>query len=158
MTGADTIVVGQCYESLLHYLYEYAADGSTVTSTKPLLAESWDFSEDNLTVTFHLKKGVKFHNGTEMKAADVIYSFERALNSETKKPLMQNYVSAEATDDYTVVIKLSDVVPTLLYNISQIPVLSKSYMEEKGEEAILEGTMGTSLTCLRIIRLPRVFR
>lgn len=128
---------------MLHYLYEYAADGSTVTSTKPLLAESWDFSEDNLTVTFHLKKGVKFHNGTEMKAADVIYSFERALNSETKKPLMQNYVSAEATDDYTVVIKLSDVVPTLLYNISQIPVLSKSYMEEKGEEAILEGTMGT---------------
>lgn len=143
MTGADTIVVGQCYESLLHYLYEYAADGSTVTSTKPLLAESWDFSEDNLTITFHLKKGVKFHNGTDMKAADVIYSFERALNSETKKPLMQNYVSAEATDDYTVVMKLSDVVPTLLYNVSQIPVLSKSYMEEKGEEAILEGTMGT---------------
>ena len=49
------------------------------------LAESWDISPDGLVYTFYLKKGVKFHNGEEMKASDVKFSLERARVSNTQK-------------------------------------------------------------------------
>ncbi len=142
-TGAGTKLAQVGYEGLIQYMYEYAADGSTVTTAKPLLAESWEFDAENLTVTFKLKQGVKFHNGDEFKAEDVLYSFERALNSETKAALMANYASAEAIDDYTVVMTLNSVASTFQYNISQIPMMNKSFMEEKGEEAILDTVCGT---------------
>ena len=142
-TGAGTKLAALQYEGLIKYMYEYAADGSTVFSAKPNLAESWEFDAENMTVTFNLKKGVKFHNGDEFKAEDVIFSFERALNSSTKAALMAGYESAEATDDYTVVMKLNTLSSAFQYNISQITMMNKSFVEEKGEEFTLETVCGT---------------
>ena len=142
-TGAGTKLAGLQYEGLIKYMYEYAADGSTVFSAKPNLAESWVFDAENMTVTFTLKQGVKFHNGDEFKAEDVIFSFERALNSSTKAALMTGYESAEATDDYTVVMKLNTLSSAFQYNISQIPMMNKSFVEENGEEFTLETVCGT---------------
>ena len=142
-TGAGTKLAGLQYEGLISYMYEYAADGSTVNAAKPNLAESWEFDTENMTVTFHLKQGVKFHNGDEFTAEDVLYSFERAMNSSTKLALMAGYESAEATDDYTVVMKLNALSSAFQYNMSQIPMMNKSFMEEKGEEFTLETVCGT---------------
>ena len=53
---------------------------------EPGLAESWDISDDGLTYTFHLRKGVKFHANKEFtptrefNADDVIFSFQRQLD------------------------------------------------------------------------------
>lgn len=73
---------------------------------KGVLAESWDVSEDGLTWTFHLRQGVKFHNGREMTADDVVFSFDRILNEDTGAAMRSNYanklVSYEALDPYTV--------------------------------------------------------
>lgn len=50
----------------------------------PSLAESWEISDDALTYTFHLKQGVRFHNGREVTSADVRYNFERCLTPSNR--------------------------------------------------------------------------
>jgi ABC-type transport system substrate-binding protein len=74
---ADTIV-SHVYDSLL------AADaqGRDVAA----LAERWEVSPDGKVFTFGLRRGVKFHNGRELTAEDVKYSYERALKPELKAP------------------------------------------------------------------------
>src|SRR5689334_528944 len=49
-------------------------DPKTLAPDTSGVAEKWDISTDGLTYTFHLRKGVKFHNGREMTADDVVYS------------------------------------------------------------------------------------
>ena len=76
---------------------------------KPLLAKSWDISENGLTYTFHLRKGVKFHNGREMTAKDVKFSYDRIMNPKTRAAAgfnMKNVKSVEVIDPYTVKITL----------------------------------------------------
>lgn len=72
----------------------------------PLLAESYEVSEDRLTYTFHLRQGVKFHNGKELQAEDVEASLNRwiRLSSHGKA----NFVGAvaKAKDKYTVELQL----------------------------------------------------
>lgn len=59
---------------------EVKDDGSS--EIVPALAESWEISDDALSYTFHLRQGVKFHNGDELTAKDVEYSFIRQLSTE----------------------------------------------------------------------------
>ena len=49
----------------------------------PLLAEKVEVSPDGLTYSFHLRKGVKFHNGAEMTSADVLWSWNRYMDAKT---------------------------------------------------------------------------
>lgn len=55
-------------------------------SIVPDIAESWSISDDGLTYTFNLKKGVRFPNGRELAASDFKYSFERVLYPATRSP------------------------------------------------------------------------
>jgi len=74
----------------------------------PWLAERWH-TADNRNYTFFLKKGVRFHNGRELKAADVKFVIERAMNPETKHPHTAHYAAIGdiiVTDDYTITFSL----------------------------------------------------
>jgi peptide/nickel transport system substrate-binding protein len=76
----------------------------------PWLAERWHTS-DNKNYTFFLKKGVRFHNGREVKAADVKYVLDRAMNPETKHPSPVNYKAIGdiiVKDDFTITIALKE--------------------------------------------------
>ena len=66
----DNVVYSNIFEGLTRFM----ADGSVV----PGLAESWSISSDGLSYTFNLRKGVKFHDGTDMDANDVKVSLDRA--------------------------------------------------------------------------------
>lgn len=77
---------------------------------EPELAERWSYSEDLKTWTFTLRRGVKFHNGREMTATDVIATYRRILDPETAAAPRTNYTMIEdmqAPDPYTVVFRLS---------------------------------------------------
>jgi peptide/nickel transport system substrate-binding protein len=87
----------------------------------PSLAERWH-TADNKNYTFFLKKGVRFHNGRELKAADVKYCFERALNPETKHPYAKDYEAIGdiiVKDDYTVTFALKTINANFLQNVAR---------------------------------------
>lgn len=65
-------------------LVESETTGPGQSALVPGLAERWEVSDDGLTYTFHLRKGVKFHNGAVLTADDVVYTFDRMLNPATK--------------------------------------------------------------------------
>ena len=69
----------------------------------PCLAESYEHPDD-LTYIFKLKKGIKFHNGEELKASDVVFSLKRASEAPNVKHLFASIdpSTIKATDDYTV--------------------------------------------------------
>ena len=54
---------------------------ATMLDPKPDVAESWTISDDNLTYVFTLRPGTKFHSGREVTADDVVFSFQRALDT-----------------------------------------------------------------------------
>lgn len=69
----------------------------------PDLAKDWKVSDDGMSITFYLNEGVLFHNGREMTAADVKYSFERLQGEESPKASMyKNIKSIDIEDDYTI--------------------------------------------------------
>jgi len=107
---SDGLVNPLVYEGLI----AMGADGEW----KGMLAESWDVSDDGLTWTFHLRQGVKFHNGREMTADDVILNFDRMLDESTGATMQGHYssklVSYEAVDPYTIKFALSGGAGTFL--------------------------------------------
>ena len=90
----------------------------------PSLAESWEFV-DNVTIRFHLRKGVKFHdmppvNGRELVADDVVYSFERRLRpGGLNGPSLGPVSSMTALDDYTVEFKFDEPFAPFMTVIGQ---------------------------------------
>src|SRR6202046_5208877 len=76
----------------------------------PSLAKSFEQSPDGLTYTFHLRPGVKFHNGKTMTAADVKYSFERCKNPATGAvnfEVFNDVLGIDTPDEMTGVIKVN---------------------------------------------------
>jgi peptide/nickel transport system substrate-binding protein len=87
----------------------------------PWLAERWH-TADERNYTFFLRRGVRFHNGRELKAADVKFVIERAMNPETKHPHPQHYAAITnlvVKDDYTITLTLKSPNAMFLYNLAR---------------------------------------
>src|SRR5690242_4974688 len=78
MTGTSTFRPVSSMFDMLTNLFD------PTTDIKPDLAESWEIAPDAMSVTMKLRPGVKFHDGTDLNADAVVFSFERMLN--TKSP------------------------------------------------------------------------
>src|SRR5680860_1349772 len=95
---------------LIELIYEPLVRADENLEIVPALAETWEFSDDGRQLTFHLREGVTFHDGSDFTAGDVIASYERILDEETASATRTNLLSIEsmeAPDDLTVVLNLS---------------------------------------------------
>jgi peptide/nickel transport system substrate-binding protein len=129
--GNSFMVCDNIYENLVFYKDES-------TEIEPGLAEKWDIAADGKTYTFHLRKGVKFHDGTDFDANAVVFSLGRMMKERNVKWFGKGYeipaqerpaeywvsmemdntiASIEAVDQYTVVFKLKRVEAPLLANM-----------------------------------------
>lgn len=108
----------------------------------PNLAESYEISEDGLQYTFHLHQGVKFHNGDDCTAEDVVYTFERAMESSTLANGIVGLEKVEAIDDYTVIMTLSAVNVEFIIGISSngFVILDKDAISADPERGAMVGT------------------
>ncbi|MCC7275366.1 MAG: ABC transporter substrate-binding protein [Alphaproteobacteria bacterium] len=95
---------------------------------KPLLAESWDFAADGLTIRFNLRRGVVWHDGKPFTAADVRFSMESVWKKlhPGGRAIFANVVASETPDDHTIIFRLSEPsssIPAFLnsYNAQVVP-------------------------------------
>lgn len=101
---------------------------------EPVLAESWDISDDGLVYTFHLRQGVKWHDGTPFTAEDVVFTFEAVQLEENAIDWRPNLIQGdqpmqfEAVDDYTVKVTLSQPDAAVLTALG-IPIVPKHAFE-----------------------------
>ncbi len=103
----------------------------TPTMTKtPGLATSWSLVEPEVW-EFQLRQGVKFHDGADLTAEDVVFTFER-VRAETSdhKGYVSSVASVEAVDDYTVHIKTDGPNPILPDQLTQIGIMDKGWAEK----------------------------
>lgn len=106
------------FENVYSSLLRFDKDMNLV----PELAEKWEISPDNLTYTFHLRQGVKFHTGRPFIAKDVQYSLMRILDKATGSPNSWAFDAIdriETPDDATAVIVLKQPYAPLLPHLAE---------------------------------------
>ncbi len=114
--GAAAAIDEVVYANIFEGLTRIGATGEV----SPALAESWDVSADGKTYTFKLKTGVKFHDGTDFEATDVVFSLDRArgeASTNAQKGLFAAIDKVEAVDPATVKITLKNPQGSFLYNM-----------------------------------------
>jgi peptide/nickel transport system substrate-binding protein len=115
-TTGLTAVTAPLLLNVWETLIQLEADGTSVG----LLAESWDVSSDGLTVTLNLRKGVKFHDGSDFTSADAVYSMNSNAEAsvDRAKTPYTNVEEIKALDDYTVQVTLAQPDIRFIYNMS----------------------------------------
>ena len=94
--SASHDIAGLVYNGLVRYDKNLNLEGE--------LAESWEVSKDGLVITFHLRKGVKWHDGAEFTAADVMYTYKVTIDPKTPTAYSGDFLmvkKAEILDKYT---------------------------------------------------------
>jgi peptide/nickel transport system substrate-binding protein len=100
--------------NVVRHVAEYLTETGSDNITRPLLLEKWEASEDVKTWTLYLRKGIKFNNGDEFTADDVIFNFGQWLDPDVGSSMLSqlSYLTGpqdvEKVDDYTVRLHLTE--------------------------------------------------
>lgn len=134
-------------------VFEYLTDVDAVTwdFERPMLAERWQMSPDAKTWTFHLRKGVPFHdNYGEMTADDVKFSFELLMGKDaiasTTSAWRKNVDKLEVVDRHTFRLVLKNPDPDVLFELSsarEVQIVSKKQIETMGVDKASQKPAGT---------------
>lgn len=125
---------------LVQNIYDPLVEISVVGEPLPgySLAESWEFNEDATSVTLHIRRGVKFHDGSDLTAEDVVYNFRWILDPDNASPVRKDLgpiTAVEALDPYTVRVTFQYPFPEALQYWSRALIgIVPAGAREKGEE------------------------
>lgn len=112
----------------------------------PHVAESWTQSDDATSFTFHIRRGIKFHDGSELTAKDVAFSFQRILDAPEAASQKRSKISMikqiTVEDDYTVRFDLEYPYAPFLGAARQ-HIVPKDVVETVGEEAFAKNPVGS---------------
>src|ERR671936_378440 len=131
---------------VLYALHDALVKPMPTGQNKPSLAESWTQSKDGLTYEFVIRKGVKFHNGEPVTAADVKFSFERYKGSGAKPP-KERAREIQIVDAGRVRFVLKEPWPDFMtfYGTSATGagwIVPKAYVEKVGDDGFKKAPIG----------------
>jgi peptide/nickel transport system substrate-binding protein len=139
-------------ETVLRNMFDGLVTRDTTSGTHLELATDLNWV-DELTLEVQLREGVKFHNGADMTADDVVFTFERIINenmieypeahTSPRKGLIAQLASIEKTGDYSVVMHFSDPWPVAEQMLVHQQIVPKAYLEEVGTQGFLDRPVGT---------------
>lgn len=115
--GAAAAIDEITYSNIYEGLVRFGEDGSI----NPGLAESWEIDPFGLIYTFKLRKGVKFHDGTDFDANDAKFSLDRIAaddSANAQKALYASILGVEVIDSHTVRIELQQPTGAMLFNLA----------------------------------------
>ncbi|MDO8672535.1 MAG: ABC transporter substrate-binding protein [Dehalococcoidia bacterium] len=144
-TSGSTIaaIFSEVYDMLVYR----SADGQI----KPGIAERWEIAPDGMTQTFYIRKGVKFHDGSDLTGADVKFSVDRLIAPDSSHNDAGSWRAALASvdlkDDYTVVFRMKSPQFDFITGFADLggtsAVLPKKYIEEKGVDYFRKNPVGS---------------
>lgn len=105
----NPITAGDAYESTVNNgkIYETLIERNNETlELEPLLAESWEISEDTLKYTFKIREGIKWHDGKPFTSEDIVFSYKTIMDPKVDSPQLRAYFQeirdVKAIDELTV--------------------------------------------------------
>jgi peptide/nickel transport system substrate-binding protein len=167
MAEERTIVVGLSYaptsldpgdhrdrpsETVIRNIFDGLVTRDTRSSVHLELAEDINWLDEQ-TLEISLRQGVLFHDGVEMTADDVVFTFNRIVqenaieypepHSSPRRVLIAPLESIEKTDEYTVVMHFSGPWPPALQMLVHQQIIPKHYLQEVGTQGFIEHPVGT---------------
>lgn len=133
--GPAIMIGSQCMEALT----TYDEKGNMIM----YLAESFDYDEDRMGCTVKLREGIKFHNGDELNADHVVWTYQNCATSKSVV-MYVNYIdlaNVKKVDEYTVYFPFTSPCGTFEYSAANIFIVNMNTYEE--ESARGEGFTGT---------------
>ncbi|MDO8672084.1 MAG: ABC transporter substrate-binding protein [Dehalococcoidia bacterium] len=140
---------GGTYEALSSAVFDSLVELDVGNREVPAIAERWEIAPDGMSQTFYIRKGVKFHDGSDLTGADVKFSLEMMIAPEAthnRSAEWRNAVkSVELKDDYTVVLHMKAPQFEFVSETSSgiTAVMPKKYIEEKGEDFFSKNPIGS---------------
>lgn len=141
MTGVSSATS----ESLVLQTYDTLVARDSDGNFVPALAEQWEPIDDT-TWRFHLRRGVKFHDGKELTAEDVKFTIDRVIDPQTGYGFLgriSQVAGAVVVDPHTVDIKTKSIFPTLPKGLTDIAIEAEHYYKEVGADVVKRQPMGT---------------
>ena len=153
LASGDTLVVGNPTDAVsldphrtndaasalpMFQIYDTLVKLSPEMTIEPSLASEWT-QVDDYTLEFKLREGVTFHNGEELKASDVKFTFDRHMDPETAAPaafMLSTVSEVKVVDDYTVRFITKEKCAALLYNLTHVDmgILNEKAVTEAGDD------------------------
>jgi peptide/nickel transport system substrate-binding protein len=139
-------------ETVIRNMFDGLVTRDTRSGVHQELAEAMNWLDDQ-TLQVKLRQGVKFHDGSEMTADDVVFTFNRIIqenaieypepHTSPRKGLIAPLESVDKVDDYTVNLNFSGVWPPAMQLLVHQQIIPQAYLEEVGTEGLIAQPVGT---------------